>query len=79
MTLPNVSDFAFETVLNDMYAHPMTSMRATARRTGIGYRTVANVVQYMVMEGSLVRRRIGKGAGSGYASTYANFVRPSIF
>ena len=78
-SFPIVSDTAFETVLCDMEAHPMSSMKATAKRTGIPYRTVAKAVQYMVMEGSIARRRIGQGAGRGIASTYANLVLPSRF
>jgi hypothetical protein len=78
-SFPIVSDTAFEAVVTDMETHPMSSMKATAKRTGIPYRTVAKAVQYMVMEGSVARRRIGKGAGRGIGSTYANLVLPLHF
>jgi hypothetical protein len=74
---PQVSDAAFEIVLFDIQNFPMSNMRATAKRTGLSYRVVAKAVQYMAMEGSVVRKRIGKGAGR-YGATYANFVTPSM-
>jgi hypothetical protein len=78
-SFPQVSDTAFEAVLFDIRNFPMSSMKATAKRTGLSYRIVAKAVQYMVLEGSLTRRRIGKGAGRGFGSTYANFAHPSLF
>lgn len=77
MFLPSVSDTVFEQVLFDIMEHPMSSMKATARRTSIPYRTVARAVQYMVLDGTVARRRIGQGAGRGISSTYANLIRPS--
>jgi molybdenum-dependent DNA-binding transcriptional regulator ModE len=76
-SFPRVSDTAFEAVLFDIENFPMSSMKACAKRTGLSYRIVAKAVQYMAMEGSLTRRRIGKGAGRGIGSTYANLVLPS--
>jgi sporulation-control protein spo0M len=71
--IPSVSDAAFEAVLFDIENHPMSSMKATAARTGIGYATVTFCVRHMVAEGSIVRRRIGQVRG-GKGSTYANMV-----
>lgn len=78
-SFPRVSDSDFEVVLFDIRNFPMSSMKATAKRTGLSYRVVAKAVQYMALEGSVIRRRIGKGAGRGFGSTYANFVTPSLF
>ena len=78
-SFPTVSDAAFEAVLFDIQNHPMSSMKATASRTGLSYRVVAKAVQYMVMEGTVARRRIGAGAPAGIGSTYANLVLPSRF
>ena len=77
-SFPRVSDAAFEAVLTDMQTFPMSNMKACAKRTGLSYRIVAKAVQYMALEGSVIRRRIGKGAGR-YGATYANFVTPSLF
>jgi sporulation-control protein spo0M len=71
--IPSVSDAAFEAVLFDIENHPMSSMKATAARTGIGYATVTFCVRHMVAEGSIVRRRIGHVRG-GKGCTYANMV-----
>ena len=76
-SLPSVSDQVFERVLFDIQKYPMTTMHATAARTTIPYRMVAKAVQYMVMDGTVIRRRIGKGAGRGVGSTFANLVLPS--
>ena len=71
MDFPSVSDRVFEAVLSDIIAHPMSSMKSTASRTGCNYHAVTLAVRYMVSEGSVVRRRIGQVRGHG--STYANF------
>lgn len=76
---PTVSDSIFEVVLDDMQRHPMSSMKATAARTGLSYGSVWKAVRYMTLEGTVVRRRIGAGAPAGIASTYANLVLPSRF
>lgn len=73
---PRVSDPAFQAVITDISAHPMSSMKATASRTGIGYLTVCKAVKYGVMEGSIVRRRIGQVKG-GHGVTYANMINPN--
>jgi len=73
----SVSDAAFEAVLFDIENHPMSSMKATAARTGIGYATVTFCVRHMVAEGSIVRRRIGQVKG-GKGSTYANMVNDNF-
>lgn len=73
---PRVSDVSFQAVITDISAHPMSSMKATAARTGIGYLTVRNAVKYGVMEGSIVRRRIGQIKG-GHGTTYANMINPN--
>lgn len=72
-----VSDLAFETVLFDIENFPMTSMRATAARTGLRYHTVTLCVRHMVAEGSIVRRRIGQIRG-GKGSTYANMINDNF-
>lgn len=76
-SFPVISDTIFEMVLDDMQRHPMSSMKACAARTGLSYGSVWKAVRYMTLEGAVVRRRIGTGAGSGFGSTYANFVVPS--
>ncbi len=72
---PRVSDTTFEAVISDISAHPMSSMKSTAARTGIGYLTVCHAVKYGVLEGSIVRRRIGQIKG-GHGTTYANMINP---
>jgi hypothetical protein len=73
MRLPNVPDSTFESVLFDIENFPMTSMRATASRVGVSYHVVTICVRYMVIEGSVVRRRIGQIRG-GKGVTYANMI-----
>lgn len=73
--IPNVSDTVFETVLFDIGAFPMSSMRSIAARTGISYPTVTIAVRHMINDGAVVRRRIGQARGFG--NTYANMVVPS--
>ena len=71
-----VSDTAFESVLFDIENFPMTSMRATAVRTGLRYQTVTLCVRHMVAEGAVVRRRIGQVRGKG--ATYANMMNDNF-
>lgn len=75
--IPPVSDLAFEAVLFDIENHPMSSMKATAARTGVNYATVTFCVRHMVAEGSIVRRRIGQIKG-GKGSTYANMINDNF-
>jgi hypothetical protein len=77
MRLTPVSDTAFETVLFDIENHPMSSMKATAARTGLRYLTVTLCVRHMVEEGSVVRRRIGQIKG-GKGATFANMVNDNF-
>jgi len=77
MRLPNVSDSTFERVLFDIENHPMSSMRSTAARTGVSYHRVTICVRYMVIEGAVVRRRIGQMKG-GRAATYANMINDNF-
>ena len=77
LPLPNVSDSTFESVLFDIENHPMTSMRSTAARTGVSYHVVTICLRYMVIEGSVVRRRIGQMKG-GKAATYANMINDNF-
>jgi predicted transcriptional regulator len=75
--IPAVTDDAFQAVLIDVMAHPMSSMKSCAARTGVPYKTVTYAVRHMVREGALIRRRIGQIRGKG--ATYANFAVTARF
>jgi len=75
MEFPRVSDHTLGLVMQDIDAHPMSSMKATARRTGLSYGAVARACKWANMEGTLIRRTIG-GINNGHGKTYANFLRP---
>ena len=75
MNFPNVSERVLGLVLQDIDKHPMSSMKATARRTGLSYGSVIKACHWAQMEGSLVRRTIGQVQG-GHGKTFANFLRP---
>jgi len=75
MNFPRVSERVLGLVLQDIDAHPMSSMKATAQRTGLSYCSVIKACHWAKMEGSLVRRTIGQVSG-GHGKTYANFLRP---
>ena len=75
--IPAVSDDAFQAVLMDVVAHPMSSMMSCSARIGVPYKTVTYAVRHMVAEGALIRRRIGQIRGKG--ATYANFAVTARF
>lgn len=75
--IPAVSDDAFQAVLIDVMAHPMSSMMSCSVRIGVPYKTVTYAVRHMVAEGALIRRRIGQIPGKG--ATYANFAVTARF
>ncbi len=75
MNFPYVSDRTLSLVMQDINTFPMSSMKATAMRTGLSYGTVTRACKWATMEGSLVRRTIG-GINNGLGKTYANFLRP---
>lgn len=75
--IPAVSDDAFQAVLVDVMAHPMSSMMACSDRIGVPYHTVTYAVRHMVAEGALIRRRIGQIPGKG--ATYANLAVTARF
>lgn len=75
MNFPYVSERVLGLVLQDIDAHPMSSMKATAKRTGLPYQSVTRACKWANMEGTLVRRTIG-GIWGGHGKTYANFLRP---
>lgn len=75
MNFPYVSERVLGLVLQDIDAHPMSSMKATAKRTGLSYHSVTRACKWANMEGTLIRRTIG-GINNGHGKTYANFLRP---